>query len=270
MPPEVVPWLTNVTTTFQQMDTGRLWTILIAIIVLSATWVLGREILRRLAGRADRVTAREKMSLPTSFQPESRWGTTETERDDLDFARDAEAALHAAPPRTAGLFLLICTTLLATFLIWAYFAQIDEVARGAGRVIPSSKGQIVQSLEGGIVKEILVREGDKVEKGQTLLLMDKTGFASDLGELEAKELALLGAVTRLQTETANPDATGVKFPDELRKKSPSVVQSEEALFSVRRSNLLNQLSVLNDRLTQKRQELAELQEGRKRYQDSLR
>jgi adhesin transport system membrane fusion protein len=129
--------------------------------------------------------------------------------------------------------LLICTALFATFLIWAYFAQIDEVARGAGRVITSSKGQIVQSLEGGIVKEILVREGDKVEKGQALLLMDKTGFASDLGELEAKELALLGAVTRLQTETANPDATGVKFPDELRKEAPSVVQSEEALFAMK-------------------------------------
>jgi adhesin transport system membrane fusion protein len=99
--------------------------------------------------------------------------------------------------------------------------------------------------------------------------MDKTGFASDLGELEAKELALLGAVTRLQMETANPDATGVKFPDELRKKAPSVVQSEEALFAIRRSSLLNQLTILNNRLTQKRQELAELHESRKRYRDSL-
>jgi hypothetical protein len=60
------------------------------------------------------------MSLPTSFQPESRWGTTDTERQDLDFARDAEAALHAAPPRTAGRFLMVCAALFATFLLWAY------------------------------------------------------------------------------------------------------------------------------------------------------
>jgi multidrug efflux pump subunit AcrA (membrane-fusion protein) len=83
---------------------------------------------------------------------------------------------------------------MATFLVWAYLAQIDEVARGAGRVIPSSKRQIIQSLEGGIVKAISVHEGDKVQRGQTLLLLDKTGFASDLGELEAKELALQGAL----------------------------------------------------------------------------
>ena len=204
-----------------------------------------------------------------ALHPKSGWGTTDTERQDLDFARDAEAVLHAAPPRTAGRFLMVCAALFATFLIWAYLAQIDEVARGAGRVIPSSKRQIVQSLEGGIVNAISVHEGDKVHKGQTLLLMDKTGFASDLGEIEAKELALQGALTRLQTETSNPDATEVKFPEELRRKAPSVVESEEALFAIRRRNLLNQLSVLNDRLTQRRQELAELQESRKRYQDSL-
>jgi adhesin transport system membrane fusion protein len=269
VPFEVIPWLTNVTTTLQRVETERLWDVLIAIVVLSFGWVLGREIVRRLAGRAGGITARERMALPTSFQPESRWGTTDTERQDLDFARDAEAALHAAPPRTAGRFLMVCGALFATFLLWAYLAQIDEVARGAGRVISFSKRQIVQSLEGGIVKAISVHEGDKVQKGQTLLLMDKTGFSSDLGEIEAKELALQGAVTRLQTETANPDATEVKFPEELRRKAASVVQSEGALFAIRRSSLLNQLTVLNDRLTQRRQELAELRESRKRYQDSL-
>jgi adhesin transport system membrane fusion protein len=255
--------LTNLTTALQRVETERLLPIFIAIAVLAFSWVLGREIVRRLGGGThDKAAAR-------SLVPRSGWGTTDTERQDLDFAREAEAALHAAPPRTAGRFLLLCTGLMATFLVWAYLAQIDEVARGAGRVIPSSKRQIIQSLEGGIVKAISVHEGDKVQRGQTLLLLDKTGFASDLGELEAKELALQGAVTRLQTETSNTDASGVTFPDTLRKKAPSVVQSEEALFAIRRRNLLNQLNVLNDRLTQKRQELAELRESRKRYQDSL-
>ena len=264
MSSEAIPWLTNTIASLQRVETERLLSVLLTIIVLSFSWVLGREIVRRLGGGR----AHEKMAA-RSFRPELGWGTTDAERQDLDFARDAEAALHAAPPRTAGRFLLLCTALLATFLIWAYLAQIDEVARGAGRVIPSSKQQIVQSLEGGIVKAISVHEGDKVQKGQRLLLLDKTGFASDLGELEAKELALQGAITRLQTETSNPDADGVKFPDELRRRAASVVQSEEALFAIRRRNLLNQLSVLNDRLTQKHQERAELQESRKRYQDSL-
>ena len=264
-----VPWLTKASEAIERGDTERLWYVLIAIIVLSLGWVVGREVAGRLAGRTGKAMALESAAWPDFFSPRSRWGTTDTERQDLDFARDAEAVLHAAPPRTAGRFLLVCGALLASFLIWAYLAQIDEVARGAGRVIPSSKQQIVQNLEGGIVKAIMVHEGDRVQKGQTLLLIDKTGFSSDLGEIEAKVLALQGAITRLQTEASNPDATEVNFPEELRTKAPSVVQSEEALFAIRRRNLLNQLSVLNDRLTQRRQELAELQESRKRYQDSL-
>jgi adhesin transport system membrane fusion protein len=263
------PFLTQAAEAIQRLQSERLWYVLITIIVLSLGWVVGRELVGRLGGRADGSMPSERMGLPSFFIPKSRWGTTEIEREDLDYARDAEAALHAAPPRTAGRFLLVCLALFASFVIWAYLAQIDEVARGAGRVIPSSKQQVVQSLEGGIVKEISVHEGDKVEKGQTLLLIDKTGFSSDLGEIEAKVLALQGAVTRLQTEASNPDASEVKFPEELRTQAPSVVSSEQALFSIRRSNLINQLSVLNDRLIQKRQELAELDESRKRFQNSL-
>ncbi len=268
-PPDIISRLTKVTETLQRLDNERLWAILIGILVVSLCWILGRGISRRLAGRADWTRAREGTAPSNSVRLQSLWGTTQTEREDLDFARDAEAALHAAPPRTAGRFLMVCATLFATLLVWAYWAQIDEVARGAGRVIPSSKRQIVQSLEGGIVKAILVHEGDRVEKGKTLILMDKTGFASDLGEIEAKELALQGAVARLNTEASNPDATEAQFPEELRRKAPSVVQSEEALFAIRRSNLMNQLSVLNDRFIQKQQELAELRESRKRYQESL-
>src|SRR3989337_2140477 len=99
MPSDIIPWLTNVTTGLQRVDSERVWTVLIAIVVLSFVWVLGREIVRRLAGRAGGIAARERMSLPTSFQPESRWGTTDTERQDLDFAPQSATSLQAAPPR---------------------------------------------------------------------------------------------------------------------------------------------------------------------------
>lgn len=257
---EAVPSLQKVVEAMHQIQTERLWDILIIIIVLSLCWVAGYVVVRRM---------QERLEMPSLFRPGSLWGTTDTEREDLDFARDAEAALKAAPPRTAGRFLLVCAALFASFLIWAHFAEIEEVARGAGRVIPSSKQQIVQSLEGGIVKAITVREGDEVHKGQTLLRIDKTGFSSDLGEIEAKVLALQGATARLRTEASNPDATEVNFPEELRTKAPSVAKSEEELFAIRRRNLLNQITVLNDRLIQKQQELAEFQENLKRYENSL-
>ena len=205
------------------------------------------------------------MDLP---QP-SKWTTSEQEREDLSFIRDAEAALRDAPPRRSSIFLFTCVALFMAFLGWAYFAQLDEVTRGQGQVIPSSKTQVVQSLEGGIVKEIMAREGSTVRKGQVLLRIDDTGFSSDLGELEAKQINLSVQVKRLRSESVNPDAETVEFGDELRKRAPKIVANEVTLFNIRKSSLNNQISVLNERLLQRRQELAEFQENMKRYQNGL-
>ena len=259
LPSETTIGLAETVGRLQNAQTERLWQILILTLILSLVWVVGREVARRLQGPAPQ----------GAFHSKSFWETTSMEQADLDFARDAEAALHAGPPRTASRFLLVCAALFATFLIWAYFAEIEEVARGTGRVISSSKQQIVQSLEGGIVEELNVREGDEVRKGQTLLLIDTTGFSSDLGEIQARTLSLQGATTRLRTEASDPDAAELNFSEDLRRSAPSVVQSEMELFEIRRRNLLNQVSVLNDRLTQKHQELAELRENLKRYKASL-
>lgn len=198
-------------------------------------------------------------------KPTTKWATTAGERQDLDFARDSEAALFDAPSKGKSRFLSVCLALFAALLLWATFAQLDEVTRGEGRVIPSSKRQVIQNLEGGIVKAIYVREGDKVTKGQVLLHIDPTGFASNLGEFAAKDLALSAAVARLEVEASDPDAESIPFPQELKDKAPSVVQAETTLFTIRRSSLANHINVLKERLTQKKQELAELQENLKRY-----
>jgi hypothetical protein len=87
IPSEAMPWLTKVAAAMQRVQTERLWYVLIAIIIVSFGWVLGREVIRRLAGPAGKLMAHESMAL----HPKSGWGTTDTERQDLDFARDAEA-----------------------------------------------------------------------------------------------------------------------------------------------------------------------------------
>lgn len=199
----------------------------------------------------------------------SHWSTSAAEREDLNFVRDAEAALRDAPPRTATAFLLICSSMFTALLVWAYFAEIDEVTRGDGQVVPSTKTQVLQSLEGGIVKEIRVREGDTVKRGQVLLRIDDTGFSSDLGELEAKRLSLQVQIKRLRTEAGDPDAQTVDFGDALRKLAPSVVENEVTLFNIRKSSLVNQISLLKERHQQRKQELAELKESRKRYGNGL-
>jgi len=213
------------------------------------------------SGRLFGATAR-KQSLD---KPTAKWATTAAERQDLDFARDSEAAVIDAPSKGSGRFLNVCFALFGALLIWAAFAQLDEVTRGEGRVIPSSKRQVVQNLEGGIVEAVYVREGDKVTKGQVLLRIDPTGFASNLGEIDAKDLALSAAVARLAVEASNPDAESVPFPQALSDKAPEVVAAETTLFNIRKSGLVNHINVLKERLTQKKQELAELQESLKRF-----
>jgi adhesin transport system membrane fusion protein len=198
-----------------------------------------------------------------------KWSTTRAEREDLQFIRDAEAATRDAPSRITSIFLLICFALFVSFIGWAYFAEIDEVTRGQGQVIPTTKKQVVQSLEGGIVKEIMTREGTTVSKGQILLRIDDTGFSSDLGELQAKKLSLSVQIERLRTEAENPDAKELHFSKDLRETAPSIVDNEVTLFQIRKSALDNQLSVLNARLIQRQQELAELLENKKRYQNGL-
>ncbi|HDL16336.1 MAG TPA: HlyD family type I secretion periplasmic adaptor subunit, partial [Rhizobiales bacterium] len=138
-----------------------------------------------------------------------------------------------------------------------------------GQVVPSTRKQVVQSLEGGIVKEILAREGDVVKKDQVLLRIDDTGFSSDLGELVAKQRSLSVQVKRLRTEADNPDTKDIDFGKKLPELVPSVVENELTLFSIRKSSLENQISLLNERLTQRKQELAELRENRKRFKNGL-
>ncbi len=199
----------------------------------------------------------------------NKWMTTPQEREDLNFVRDAEAALRGAPSRMSAIFLTACAALFLAFIGWAYFAEIDEVTRGEGQVIPSSKKQVVQSLEGGIVEDIFVREGDTVKKGQILLRIDDTGFSSDLGELEAKQLSLRAQVQRLRTEAEDPDANKVEFAPDLLKRATATTGNEKTLFEIRKSALENQLSLHRERLQQRRQELAELDEDRKRFENGL-
>lgn len=123
------------------------------------------------------------------------------------------------------LYLVVACLTVAT--IWAHFAVLDEVTVGVGKVIPSSQVQSIQNLEGGILSQLLVREGDVVDKDQVLIRIDDTKFASTYREGRAKYLALTAANSRLlaQSTGARPS-----FPDEVRKEAPELIRIESALF----------------------------------------
>jgi adhesin transport system membrane fusion protein len=179
-----------------------------------------------------------------------------TSRLELEFANAPAAALRSGAPRTGRLLLACVAALVAATAAWAAWAIVEEVATGLGRVIPSQQMQVVQSLEGGIVRELTVREGDKVEKDQVLMRIDDTGFASRFGEINQRRLASLAEIARLEAE-AQGDNT-IKFGDEVKANAPQAIASETDAFAARAQKLQAEIELLNQQLLQRRQELAEI------------
>lgn len=175
--------------------------------------------------------------------------------NDTDFTSDVLAAQVQGPrPASKTLLYIVLLFFIAAF-IWASLATVDEVTRGQGRVIPSSQVQIIQNLEGGILKEILVKEGEMVEKGQILLRIDDTGFAASYGEVKAKYYTLMGQIARL---TAEAEDSSLEFPPELMAEAPNVAAREQDLYNARKAELQSQLEILRNQAGQRNQELAEL------------
>jgi adhesin transport system membrane fusion protein len=175
---------------------------------------------------------------------------------DQAFMSDLRAASTARPPMATTLFLAAIVLLAVVSGIWATIARIDEVAVGAGKVIPSTQVQVIQNLEGGILTELLVREGQQVEQGQILLRVDATGFESELRQNRTKALALEGQIARL---TAEAQGGELVFPQRVAEAAPDVVARETALFNSRMNELNAALQGLEQQVEQRRQEVNNLQ-----------
>ena len=144
------------------------------------------------------------------------------------------------------------------FLLWASIARVDEVTRGQGRVIPSSKVQIIQSAEPSTIREILVRSGQSVKKGQLLVRLDNTSSQSELGQLETENERLGQRAARLASEGGGAGCTGESCGDEMR------------LAQVRRSSLQSQLAALSAGVEQRRRDMGEAQATASSLESSLR
>lgn len=144
--------------------------------------------------------------------------------------------------------------LVAVFMLWAALASLQEVTTGRGRVIPASKLQVVQSLEGGIVREILAREGALVREGDTLLRIDPTLAGSTFGEVRERLLGLKAMIARLEAEV---NGTQLTMPPEVLQQRPDLVANQIQQHDVRKRELEGALSALELVVTQKRQEIRE-------------
>ena len=166
---------------------------------------------------------------------------------DFAFANDIRAAAALRTPRTSRMLLTTFLAMLVVFLIWAHFAVLDEVKRGNGRVVPSRQTQVVQTLEGGIVGEILVQEGAIVQQGQSLMRIDNTKFASEFGEIRERRAAMAARVARLEAEAQG--RSEVTFPDQLDTVVPASVATETSVFKLRAQKVAQDVDVLNQQVT---------------------
>jgi adhesin transport system membrane fusion protein len=164
------------------------------------------------------------------------------QQSDFAFANDIRSAVELRTPRTSRLILLCTLALLVAGVVWAHFAVLDEVKRGNGKVISSRQTQVLQSLEGGLVLDILVREGDIVKQGQILMRIDDTKFSADLGEVRERRASNAARVARLEAEVTGADAP--KFSDELIKSAPQIVETERNLFLARVKKVSQDIDVL--------------------------
>ncbi|MGB7816738.1 MAG: HlyD family type I secretion periplasmic adaptor subunit [Methylotenera sp.] len=180
---------------------------------------------------------------------------TET-RDNLAWNEEADLAiLEQAPLKAKKLLYCILAILAATF-VWAWFAKVDEVTRGEGRVIPSRQVQVIQSLDGGIVSEILIKEGELVKIGTPLIKIDETRAVSSLRENKGQYLALLAKQARL---SALAVGGGFNPPAEVKKETPLVYEQEYALYNASRDELASIVSIARDQMEQREKELVEVQ-----------
>ncbi|BBQ85893.1 HlyD family type I secretion periplasmic adaptor subunit [Klebsiella sp. WP3-W18-ESBL-02] len=182
-------------------------------------------------------------------------------------ANEVNKALLDDSPRVVRITLWAILGFFIVMITWASLADIDEVTRGDGKAIPSSRLQKIQNLEGGIVAEVFVHEGEVVQAGAPLLRLDDTRFRSNAGESEADRLALEARIQRLTAQLDNKETLTLS-PDIL-EKSPDIANGEMELFASVNKRIQSELSGLNEQLVQKKQELLDYQAKGSQYRRSL-
>nr|WP_186354446.1 MULTISPECIES: HlyD family type I secretion periplasmic adaptor subunit [Pseudomonas] len=179
---------------------------------------------------------------------------------------EVNKALIEDAPRVIRLTIWAIIAFFIFLVVWAGFSQIDEVTRGDGKAIPSSKLQKIQNLEGGIVAELYVKEGQIVEAGAPLIRLDDTRFVSNAGETEALRLAMQLRVERL---SAQVDDRPLNIPDDVLKAAPSQAANERSLYESRRQQLKDEVGGLQEQLVQRQQELREFTSKQGQYRSQL-
>ena len=184
----------------------------------------------------------------------------------LDWESDADWAQLQQEPLRARRLLRMVVVVVVVLVVWAAYAEIDTVTKGEARVIPTRQVQIIQSVDGGVVEEIAIKEGDVVQIGQLLLRIDRTRFTSNLQESRVSQSALEAKILRLRALTRGTSFTPTA---KLLKDVPDVVAQEARLYASRLAEIRAQISIAENQLAQRRQELNEVKARREQAERGL-
>lgn len=184
---------------------------------------------------------------------------------DTEFMNELEAAAHMRPATPAVLMLFTIMGLFTFIVIWAGLSEIEEITRAQGQVVPSQDIQIIQSLEGGVLEDILVKEGQQVEQGQILLRVSDVQFASKERGTEAKFMALQAQKARLRAEI---NGSAFEVADKIKAQYPHIVSNERALYNSRMKEIRGAHKILDDRAAKASAEMAEVDAQVARLGDS--
>lgn len=183
-----------------------------------------------------------------------------------DFALDADLHMLQQRPLRGTLMTYIILLSIFLFILWGAFTKLDELVKGEGKVVPSSHLQVLQSLDGGIVKQIMVREGEMVKSGQPLVQIDSTRFVSSVRENQAQNVALAARAERLNALLEN---RAFNIPKAPSKEVAEVYAQEHRYYETAKFEMQTQVSIARQQLSQRQQELGEIKAKREQAKQLL-
>ena len=175
---------------------------------------------------------------------------------DIEYMSSLSSAVLQKSTISSKIILWFIFITFLWFIVWASFAEVDEMTRGEGKVIPSGQVQVIQNLEGGIIADILVKEGDKVKKGDILLKVDNKKFVSSFEESKIKLNELKAKARRLYAEANNKPFL---ITNEKNAEYKKLLKHEESLYLSNKNQLNKKISIIDEQLLQKRNQLKEAQ-----------
>lgn len=175
-------------------------------------------------------------------------------QSDLSFLSDRNAAIMLKAPKGGRIILWSIFVFVMAAIVWAHYTSIDEVTVGEGTVVPSSQVQVIQNLEGGILKAISVRAGQAVEEGQLLMTIENTEAVSSLREQQVERMNLMARASRLAAEASGREPV---FSQSMRQEYPEIVNREEDLYQNRQDSLRANQAVFQQQIAQREQEIVE-------------